>query len=705
MEEFSIFLYGITKKIPDGISNISDVFEKIKGTYFKDLCQKIQNIQNPDEKERKKERNQVKKNLTYITPAGTFSERKKIGIIQQSGLAPIDIDNLEDLENIKDKLKVDPFIHLLYTSPSGHGLKAIIRIPKSIAEYPTRVISFYNYLAETYNIPIISLDKSTHDISRACYLAYDPDVHYNSDAETFIQIRKDVVFDKIKDTSRSAAEFKEIIKLLFSGRDKAYIYKYMDRYSKWKLASDQYKDYSYDKAVNYVESAGKLSTDEKKSIIPELSRVTQEANKIVTIQSDKCTEIWIYRDGIYVPDGRTHIEIFLGNILGDFYDQTIVQKVIDMIRKDTYMPAEQFFSEEDPRYVCVQNGVLDIFTKHLYKFSTDKKFFNKLPITFNPEATCPNTVRHYETILEKEDIPLMQELYGYLLYRNYNIQRAFLFSGDGGNGKGKSIDQMKCFLGQDNSVNISLQAFESDGFMKGNLHKKLANLGSDLGKTELKDTSTFRELTGEDLVTARRKFLDPISFKNYAKMIFAVNTLPYIDDDTDGFWRRWIYVDFKVAFLSKHDYEAREAAGTLKSFHRIADITISDKLNTPEELSGVLNWALEGFERLQANKDFSYDKSYSKTKEMMQCRESSALLFANHKLNFVENQEQFEYHDTVYKKYLRFCFQEKNNGRKIKIENDLQFRKILENHGYALEKKNIAGRWEFRWYFVKLEAD
>lgn len=365
------------------------------------------------------------------------------------------------------------------------------------------------------------------------------------------------------------------------------------------------------------------------------------------------------------------------------------------------MPADKFFTEENPRYVCIENGILDIIEKKLYEFSDEFKFFNKLPIKFDKTKTCETTINHYNTILNPEDIPLMQEIYGYLLYREYKFQRAFIFSGDGGNGKGKSLNQMKHFLGEYNVVNISLQIFEKDSFMKSNMHKKLANLGADLGNSELKDTSTFRELTGEDLMTANRKYLEPVTFRNYAKMIFAVNTLPYISDDTEGFWRRWIHIPFNISFLYPNDYETLKNEGKLKSNHRIMDVNMESKLTNPDELSGVLNWALIGLERLMKNNTFSYNKTYEQTKKTMQERESSAILFMNRCLKRINDASQYETHENIYKNYLQFCFNHDN----IKIEPDLKFRKILENHGISLERKRTAIGWELRWYFIKYTGE
>jgi len=69
--------------------------------------------------------------------------------------------------------------------------------------------------------------------------------------------------------------------------------------------------------------------------------------------------------------------------------------------------------------------------------------------------------------------------------------------------------------------------------------------------------------------------------------------VPEVHEDTTAFFRRWIIIQFPHAF---------EGA--------LADKGLLKKLTTPDELSGVLNWALEGLKRLRDNGwTFSNSKS------------------------------------------------------------------------------------------------
>jgi hypothetical protein len=128
-------------------------------------------------------------------------------------------------------------------------------------------------------------------------------------------------------------------------------------------------------------------------------------------------------------------------------------------------------------------------------------------------------------------------------------------NGNGRNGKSKTIELMKNFLGHKNCTGIPIQKLEKDKFSIIGLFGKMANLAGDISKEALGNTGVFKNLTGRDPIDASRKFQNSITFVNYAKMIFACNELPETNDMTDGFWERWVYLDFPYKFVSQKDYD------------------------------------------------------------------------------------------------------------------------------------------------------
>lgn len=392
-------------------------------------------------------------------------------------------------------------------------------------------------------------------------------------------------------------------------------------------------------------------------------------NKIYSTRDDEKSEMWIYQEGVYIPQAKTFIREFSRSILGNAYNSHLGNEVITKIEADTYVDPKGFFENNILDEICVKNGILNLKTRELTPFTEDKIFFNKHPIDYDPKKDCPAIKKHLMAVLKnKEDLPVMEELIGYLLWKEYTIEKAFMFCGDGRNGKGKTLELMKRFLGAENCVNIPLQQFENDPWALGDLFGKLANLAGDLDKRALYKTGAFKNLTGRDLISASRKFLSRVHFENYAKMIFCANDLPVTYDTTPAFWNRWVLLEFPYKFLSQKELD--QLPDEEKKNCKLADPEIIEKITTDEELSGLLNMALEGLDRLLKQKDFSYSKSVSDVKEMWVRKSDSFSAFL---MDCIE--ENFE--SKITKQELRKAYSIYCREHKITMSGDKTIKQIL----------------------------
>lgn len=124
-----------------------------------------------------------KKELPVACFGGSFSERSKTGLIESSGFLTLDFDkmSLQELIDKRRELKNLPFTYAVFRSPSGKGLKALVRIPKvaSDAEYK----DYYRGVKSK----IDGLDDSGKDISRACFWCYDPEIYIHKHAVEFTE--------------------------------------------------------------------------------------------------------------------------------------------------------------------------------------------------------------------------------------------------------------------------------------------------------------------------------------------------------------------------------------------------------------------------------------------------------------------------------------------------------------------------------------
>lgn len=148
----------------------------------------------------KKQYRELKTRLPYVV-CGVFSPnfRKKENFAHTSYFI-LDIDHITekniDLQVLKSKLKKDQRITMMFVSPSGDGLKLLFELSEKCFDAGKYQV-FYGVFAEAfsvqYNLKQV-VDKKTSDVSRACFVSYDPDAYFNENADK-ININDYVNFD------------------------------------------------------------------------------------------------------------------------------------------------------------------------------------------------------------------------------------------------------------------------------------------------------------------------------------------------------------------------------------------------------------------------------------------------------------------------------------------------------------------------------
>ncbi|RLI82035.1 hypothetical protein DRP04_04855 [Archaeoglobales archaeon] len=365
--------------------------------------------------------------------------------------------------------------------------------------------------------------------------------------------------------------------------------------------------------------------------IKKVKRFIRSVFELITFQDTR--EIYFYDGGVYRGGGEDLITTFC--ILFGF--SSMKTRILSEIKDETLIERKKV---ENKWLICLENGVLDLRTFEIKPHSPKCLLFNKIPVKYDPKADCPRIKQFLREVLHEEDIPIIEELFGYCLLKDYPIQKAFMFIGDGANGKSTLLGLFLAFLGPENCSSISLQALVEDKFASAELYGKLANIYADLPDEALRNTGIFKMVTGGDIITAQRKFQHPFQFINYAKLIFSANKLPEVRDETDAFFRRWIIVNFPNKFEGDK-----------------ADKNLLKKLTTPQELSGLLNLALNGLKRLLERGEFSHGKSTDEVREQYTKMSDSVAAFCADMIE--ESPESYEFKKVLYAAYCEYCRQNK----------------------------------------------
>jgi putative DNA primase/helicase len=301
--------------------------------------------------------------------------------------------------------------------------------------------------------------------------------------------------------------------------------------------------------------------------------------------------VYVYADDRWRRGGedfyRAKIRERLGNSWKGIHgNETVAWIATTMTRLDV-KPAENL--------VRVANGIVRV-TKvvKLLEPGLEPLTPVTLPVRYVAAAKCPAFRKFVGEVMDPETRRIAQELMGYLLVPDNSAQKAFLLKGSGGNGKSVWMSVLRALLGPENVSARELSALSGeDKFSTADLYGKLANLCADISARELASSATLRAITGGDVISAQRKYGHGFEFVPFVRLVFSANKFPPIANPTNPMWDRWLVLPFNNRF--------RDTAAQ--------DKDLTAKLTTPEELSGILNYALEGLVRYRRQGGFSTSKA------------------------------------------------------------------------------------------------
>ena len=326
-----------------------------------------------------------------------------------------------------------------------------------------------------------------------------------------------------------------------------------------------------------------------------------------------------YDNAVYLPNAEIHFTELIKDWWKDRYLSIKRDRIFDDLRDSTYFDRYDF--KLDPKYIAVAIGMLvveqinDNWTIKITNNSPEYFVINRIPVEYNPQVNCPKLINFLTTSLPDQptEIIWIQQYTGYSLYRAWPFDYVMQWIGDGDNGKTTLMNLIEYFLGIKNITSASLQDLCHGRWYLAEMWGKLANLKDDLSDEDLKNTGKFKEMTGgRTQVQAERKFKDPFWFHPTTKHIFAGNQIPFSPDNTEGFHRRWLPIDWREQF---------------KIGDPRRDPFLEEKLMVPEEMSGMLNWALEGLVTILNNKGFTNVPSWESRRARWEAKSNPVSAF------------------------------------------------------------------------------
>ncbi len=195
--EMSLFNAPITNKVPSRTVIPDEVATMVRSTWLEPQTTALRAIA-----DKASARSYKGQQLPYATISGVFSYCSDACLVKHSRLLCIDLDGVEDVDGLKQQLIADGhfFTVLAFRSPSGNGVKWVIVIDLATADHKTWFHAVRNYLLANYDsLTPKMVDSQCQNVSRACFLCYDPQAYVNTDVK-----EPDLTFDPVAWAGHSA---------------------------------------------------------------------------------------------------------------------------------------------------------------------------------------------------------------------------------------------------------------------------------------------------------------------------------------------------------------------------------------------------------------------------------------------------------------------------------------------------------------------
>jgi len=315
-------------------------------------------------------------------------------------------------------------------------------------------------------------------------------------------------------------------------------------------------------------------------------------------------------------------------------------------------------SESDPREIVpCRNGLLDVRRRNL--LSNTPAFFstNSIDVDYNPYAPRPTRwMQFLDEILpgDAESQDLLQMWFGYCLTEDTRMQKMLFMIGPKRCGKGTIISVLQQIIGR-SFGSMNFHALQTNFGLMSALNKTVlafpdARVSGKMDQAKI--VADLLSISGEDSIRVDRKNMTPIDVKLGCRIMLASNELPKLHDTSNALIDRVLLIRFFKSFYGKEDVYLRE--------------TLS------KELDGILNWAIEGWHKLQLAGKFFQPKSGLSLLDAMKERSSPIISFVEQQC-VLDAAAEIKISE-LFEAWKEWCEEEgySGNGNKSKFSSELQ---------------------------------
>lgn len=209
------------------------------------------------------------------------------------------------------------------------------------------------------------------------------------------------------------------------------------------------------------------------------------------------------------------------------------------------------------------NGMLDLRTLILHPHDPKYLSIRQIPVAWEPDATSPTYEDWLADRVGPHQSSVVEEAISQFLDPSRTPTRALFLFGPSRSGKSTLLRLAEKLVGgHENVSGLSLHNISDNQFSAAELYGKAINVCADLPKDHVNDLSVFKRVTGDDKITANRKYGKMFTFRANALFLFSANTVPTISvDDGDAYFNRTIPAVFPKSYRNKENPEIEKRLG------------------------------------------------------------------------------------------------------------------------------------------------
>lgn len=273
----------------------------------------------------------------------------------------------------------------------------------------------------------------------------------------------------------------------------------------------------------------------------------------------------------------------------------IIHALRGLVHVDASVTPPCWLDGEGPEVIPMANGLLELDGRVLHAHTPRFLSHHVLPFDYDDRAPYPS---RWLTFLEElwpdelESRDALAEIMGYIIGGGTEQQKLFMLIGPPRAGKGVIGRVLSRLLGPNNVAAPTMSGLTSHFGLWPLIGKPLA-LISDARLGSRADTPTAVErllsISGEDSLTIDRKYRDLWTGRLTSRFVILTNELPRFVDASGALASRFVVLVLTTSFLGRENPMLTE--------------------ELYEEAPGILNWALDGLDRLRARGHFEQPPS------------------------------------------------------------------------------------------------